>query len=66
MTDLEGLADLKIPRDLTKEQIFELFTLAGKLTYVVNKHKSKETIQKHQDKLTAWFMYQNFHHQVKD
>lgn len=66
MTDLEGLEDLKIPRDLTKEQIFELFTLAGNLTYVVREHRSKEIIQKRQDELTAWFMYQNFHHQIKD
>ena len=65
MTDLEGLENLKIPTDLTEEQIFELYTLAGNLTYVVYKKRSQDVIQKHQDKLTAWFMYQNFHHQIK-
>lgn len=66
MTDLEGLQNLKIPTDLTKEQIHEMFCLVHKLTYACSATSCrKKSIPKRLDDLTGWFMAQNFQHQIQ-
>ena len=66
MTNFDKLEKLKIPSDLTGEQIFQLYTLTSNLSYVKARKKPDYVIEKRSDELTAWFMSQNFHLQVKD
>ncbi len=65
MTELDKLQELRVPSDLTKEQIFELFRLTQSLCYAqIATNTRRKSVEKRMNDLTGWFMSQNFQNQI--
>ena len=67
VTDFTCLKKLRIPSDVTDDQIYELFDLAGRLSLAcISTNCRKKSIQRKQDALVTWFLLQNFHQQIEN
>lgn len=65
MTDLEGLENLRIPSDLTKEQVYEMFRRVHILVWHCQRRYSHMRIAEDLEALKEWFMKQNFQDQIQ-
>lgn len=67
-TDFNRLEKLRIPSDVTDEQIYEMFNLVNRYVYAsVHPHKKFRAIAKERsDELILWYLAQNFQNQVNE
>ena len=63
MTDFHELKNIKIPSDLTSEQIYEMFQVVSKVAWKYHKRSPFHQIAESVDQLVEWYMKQDFEKQ---
>lgn len=64
MTELDNLKGLRIPSNLTSEQIYQLFVFAYRLTYRHQASPNQQRILSGVADLSDWFLKQDFQKQM--